>query len=261
MIVDVSKWQGEIDWKKAAGSVEMAILRAGCGRTRDERFHENCQGCRENGVPYGTYWYLTAVSGEEARAQARAYYEAASGEDPLFYAADVEDKGLLQADTDGVTLAFARELKALGAGKLGLYVGQYVYPKLRKCPGQFDFLWVPRYGKNDGTVTPPTIDCDLHQYTSNGQVEGIRGRVDVNRLCGEVDLEWFTRRAGKYVRVAARGTWHVRSGNGKDFDSLGVAKSGERWPYVARAENGWLCFLYEKGTLGWISGLAGEVES
>lgn len=261
MIVDVSKWQGEIDWKKAARSVEMAILRAGCGLAEDERFRENAAGCRENGVPFGAYWYLTASGEEEAKGQARAFYAEASAEDPLFYVADVEDKKVLKAETDKVVLAFAKELRAQGAEKLGLYVGQYLYPTLRRCPGQFDFLWVPRYGKNDGAVVEPSIGCDLHQYTSNGSVEGIAGRVDLNRLCGEVDLNWFTRRPKKYVRVVRDGVWHIRSGNGKGFSSLGGTHRGDRWPYVAQADNGWLCFLYKAGLLGWISGAAGEVET
>ena len=102
MIIDVSKWQGEIDWKKAAQSVKMAILRAGCGLTEDERFRENAAGCRENGVPFGAYWYLTASGEEAAKNQAQAFWAAASAEDPLFWVADVEDKKVLDAAADKV---------------------------------------------------------------------------------------------------------------------------------------------------------------
>ena len=259
MIVDVSKWQGKIDWKKAAAQVEMAILRAGCGMMEDGRFQENCDGCRKNGVPFGTYYYITAADAAQARNQARKYWEIAGKEKPLFYAADVEDGRTLSGRTDEIVWAFARELRALGAEKIGLYVGMYVYPGLKKCPGEFDFLWVPRYGKNDGKIVPPSVSCDLHQYTSHGRVDGIGTDVDLNRLCGEVDLNWFTRKKGKRVRVAREGTWFVRSGNGMEFEALGCARQGEEMPFVARAENGWLCGLYGEGLLGWVSPACAEV--
>ena len=61
---------------------------------------------------------------------------------------------------------------------------------------QFDFLWVPRYGQNNGradaTHYPPKYSCDLWQYTSKGSVSGIKGNVDTNMLYGNrYDLNWF----------------------------------------------------------------------
>ena len=61
--------------------------------------------------------------------------------------------------------------------------------------GLWDFTWIPRYGKNDGTLdgsTKPAFECDLWQYTSTAHIAGINGRVDMNVITGTGHtLRWF----------------------------------------------------------------------
>lgn len=67
--IDVSKWQGVIDWDKVkADGVEFAMLRAGYGQSGvDEQFERNAQECTRLGIPFGVYWfsyaYTTALTG------------------------------------------------------------------------------------------------------------------------------------------------------------------------------------------------------
>ena len=70
--IDVSKWQGEIDWEKVKGAgVEFAMLRAGYGQgNADSMFARNAAGCEAAGLPYGVYWFSYAWSEESARAEA-----------------------------------------------------------------------------------------------------------------------------------------------------------------------------------------------
>jgi GH25 family lysozyme M1 (1,4-beta-N-acetylmuramidase) len=66
----------------------------------------------------------------------------------------------------------------------------YDYDSIRHL---FDFTWVPRYGKNNGTIEgsiKPIYECDLWQYTSVGKIAGIKGNIDMNVTMNK-DVEWF----------------------------------------------------------------------
>ena len=72
--IDVSKWQGEIDWEKVKGAgVEFAMLRAGYGQgNADSMFARNAAGCEAVGLPYGVYWFSYAWSEESARSMPKS---------------------------------------------------------------------------------------------------------------------------------------------------------------------------------------------
>lgn len=91
-IADVSKWQGVIDWKKAAKELHFVILRASCGKGIDSRFLENVEGCRKNGVPFGVYHYVMAGTPAEAKEEAEYFvqYVREASVKPNFYIADIE---------------------------------------------------------------------------------------------------------------------------------------------------------------------------
>ena len=81
--------------------------------------------------------------------------------------------------------------------RIGCYVAHnryntYKYDTVRDL---FDITWIPRYGKNDGTIegaTKPAYECDLWQYTSTAKIDGISGNVDKNITMKEDrDLKWF----------------------------------------------------------------------
>ncbi|HOA84321.1 MAG TPA: hypothetical protein PKN66_10240, partial [Thermodesulfovibrio thiophilus] len=57
---------------------------------------------------------------------------------------------------------------------------------------EFDAVWIPRYGTNDGTPQKkPDYPCDLWQYTSKGRLDGYNGDLDLNCLTGTKPLEYF----------------------------------------------------------------------
>ena len=74
--IDVSKWNGTIDWKKvAATGVQFAMVRAGTGKSKggatvDPRFLDNVCGAYENGIRVGVYLYSYAMSAEAAMKEA-----------------------------------------------------------------------------------------------------------------------------------------------------------------------------------------------
>lgn len=96
--IDVSKFQGKVDWAavKASGEVDFVIIRAGYGREtsqEDVQFKNNYVGCKMNNIPVGAYWYSYAESVEDARQEARACLEVIKGkqfEYPIYF--DIEEK-------------------------------------------------------------------------------------------------------------------------------------------------------------------------
>lgn len=74
--IDVSYWQGLINWEevKASHMVDFVIIRAGAANKLDKRFKLNVAGCARNGIPYGLYWASYATTPTEAVKEAELLY-------------------------------------------------------------------------------------------------------------------------------------------------------------------------------------------
>jgi len=192
-IIDISKWQGNIDFDKLKEKVALVIVRASCGSDKDVKFDEYAKAMNERGIPFGVYCYSYAGTTAKAKDEAQKIVSYAKQYKPLFYVMDAEESKI----TKETIAAFADELKSQKVRKIGCYVAHnhytdYKYDSLRS---KFDFTWIPRYGSNDGTLNgskKPNYTCDLWQYTSTGKVSGISGNVDMNTITGDGhDLNWF----------------------------------------------------------------------
>ena len=180
--IDVSKHQGMIDWSKV--KTDFAILRAGFGRytsQKDPQFERNYAGAKAAGIPVGAYWYSYARSAEEAREEANACLQVLKGkqfEFPIYF--DIEDSTqefLGKAVLTAMCEAFCDTLEKAGYFA-GVYASTYWFTsKLdhARLAGKYT-IWLADYraGYNK------TLKRDMHQYTSNGHVEGISGRVDMS---------------------------------------------------------------------------------
>lgn len=190
-IVDISKYQANVNYDKLIGDTALIILRAGYRGTaggihEDEKFKTHGGELVKRGVRFGVYFYSIAKTVEQAREEARMFYSYAKDYNPLFWAMDTEKDSI----TTGAIVAFIDELRKLGAKKVGCYVANHLYNKYdySSIAEQMDFTWIPRYGS-----TKPVHKCDLWQYTSTGSVDGISGNVDLDKITGEGhDLKWFT---------------------------------------------------------------------
>lgn len=194
-IADISTYQGNIDWDKARQELNMVIFRASVGNKIDTKYVNNAKKCD---IPFGVYHYFKAGTKEEAEKEAAFFYTVATqdGLDPLFFCPDIEYKTQTSKTTKIVCQTILDTLRLLGAKKVGLYIGQSRYPYIKDIKDQFDFMWIPRYGKNTGLADEtyaPKFPCDVWQYTSMGHINGIPNRVDLNKLYGNKDLEWFTK--------------------------------------------------------------------
>src|SRR5206468_1982664 len=93
------------------------------------------------------------------------------------------------------TQAFIDYLHAQGVKKVGLYSGEGFYNAHGLNKVKADFLWIAKYGINDGKMhTKPNIACDLWQYSSTVTESGVVGHVDIDAISGSKTLEYFTGR-------------------------------------------------------------------
>lgn len=181
--IDVSTWQGSIDWKrvKAAGYGH-AIIRAGFGREVsqvDNRFEQNYKNAKAAGVVLGVYWYSYAVDKADAIREAKACLTVLNKrklEMPVYF--DMEESSMTKlgkAKLTEMAKAFCEEIK-----KGGYRAGVYSNPNWFKNYLDYNALkklysiWLAQYYKE------AQMDCDIWQYSSSGKVDGISGSVDMN---------------------------------------------------------------------------------
>lgn len=117
------------------------------------------------------------------KAEAKTFYESASPYKPTFYWIDVEEKTM--SDMNKGVQAFRKELERLGAENVGIYIGTYFMAEQGISVKEFDAIWIPTYGSDSGyyDAAPQTeLNYDLHQYTSQGYVNGFNHVLDLNQI-------------------------------------------------------------------------------
>jgi len=180
LIIDVSHHQGSINWSKVKGKVDAAILRLGYGTdkpTHDDRyFEENYQECKRYGIPVGVYLYSYATDVAKAESEAAHALRLLEGK-------EIEGHVWFDSEQDGTqsvakicAASFCEIIKAAGF-KPGIYASMYWF---NKHLSNFDYYdkWVARYSVNAPSVSGAAI---LWQYSSDGTVDGISSRVDMNK--------------------------------------------------------------------------------
>ncbi|MDA1777445.1 GH25 family lysozyme [Bacillus cereus group sp. BY9-3LC] len=182
-IVDISKWNGNINWNVATPQLDFVIARVQDGSNYvDPLYKGYVQSMKQHNVPFGNYAFCRFVSISDAKKEAQDFWSRGD-KSATVWVADVEVKTM--DDMRAGTQAFIDELRRLGAKKVGLYVGHHMYEPFGMANVKSDFVWIPRYGGNK-----PAYPCDLWQYTETGNVAGI-GKCDLNKLIGNKDLSWF----------------------------------------------------------------------
>lgn len=186
--IDTSLFQGDIDWAKVkADGVEFAIIKASQGRTADydapftdPRFHDNRYGAGSNGIYWGCYHYLCARNMAEARQEAEYFVNLVkpySTAMKLWAAVDVEDSGFMGHLSRGEITAIVKEFcdiaKAAGLRPM-------VYANSWWLDSKFDTPeGVPVWEANLSISDIPDR-AKVWQYSFTGDVDGIRGDVDMN---------------------------------------------------------------------------------
>lgn len=193
-IMDVSRWQGSIDWDKvkASGLVSGVMLRALGNSAKDApskpyidpTFERNHAECKRLNIPCGVYYYSKAVNTAEADAELALLRKVLTGKTvQLPVAVDIEDT-YVQAPLDKQTLTDIAAHALAAIEQMGfyamLYTGLYFGETNLYMGGAalkpYD-VWLAAYRSKK---PEPGWPFGLWQYTSTARVPGVSENVDLS---------------------------------------------------------------------------------
>lgn len=190
--IDVSRYQGTIDWAQVAAagykgamlktvSTNRKLSKRADGLYIDPTFETNYRNAKAAGLDVGVYYYTYATSEAMADAELALVRQAVCGKElTLPVAVDVEESKLKPLSTLDLTNVVAYALEKVEA--MGFYAQLYTYTgysyelDMQRLAGRWD-VWLADY-----TGKTPNVDFkyNAHQHTSKGRVPGIMGNVDLN---------------------------------------------------------------------------------
>ncbi|MBQ2258201.1 MAG: glycoside hydrolase family 25 protein [Lachnospiraceae bacterium] len=190
--IDVSKYQGDIDWKAVKeDGVEYAFVRLGLrgyesGKlVLDEYFDKNMRGANEADVAAGVYFFTQAITVEEAKEEAAYVLENITEYDvtcPIVF--DVEmivgangrANNLTKEERTDITIAFCEVIRQAGYTPM-IYGNVKCFTKMLDLARLEDYeKWYAFY--DNYMYIPYEVSC--WQYTEKGTVKGIKNKVDLN---------------------------------------------------------------------------------
>lgn len=190
--IDVSRYQGEIDWAQVAAagykgamlktvSTNHALSSRPDGLYIDPTFERNYAGARAVGLDVGVYYYTYATSEAMANAELALVRQAVYGKElTMPVAVDVEENKLKQLSTLDLSNLTAYALEQVE--RMGFYAQLYTYTgykyelDMARLSSRWD-VWLADY---TGKTPNVTFNYNAHQHTSKGSVPGISGNVDLN---------------------------------------------------------------------------------
>lgn len=190
--LDVSRYQGTIDWAKvkAAGykgamlktvSTNRKLSKRADGLYIDPTFETNYRNARDAGLDVGVYYYTYATSEAMADAELALVRQAVCGKElTMPVAVDVEEIKLKQLSTLDLSNLTAYALEQVE--RMGFYAQLYTYTgykyelDMARLSSRWD-VWLADY---TGKTPNVTFNYNAHQHTSKGSVPGISGNVDLN---------------------------------------------------------------------------------
>jgi len=201
--IDVSSYNGDIDWETVASQADFAFVRVGYRGytygeiTEDKLYKDNLKGANQNGVPVGVYFYTQAVSEAEAEEEAQFALDAVKGYNiTLPVVIDFEypqkkgkhtgrlwDAQLSKKERTAVINAFCDTVRKAGYTP-AIYASTYIYESQLNLGSIEDdvFIWVADYNPEityDGYY-------DIWQYSAEGSCDGVDSKY--------VDTDyWYTK--------------------------------------------------------------------
>lgn len=185
--IDVSKWNGDIDWKTVSqsGDAQFVMIRASYGyEDTDPKVEENVKGCEKYNIPYGFYHYMYATTVAEAKKEAAYFLNVIQNYSPEYpVVLDIEEEFYKQMDKKKVTeivTAFMEEVE--NAGYYGMI---YSYAKffddclIMDKIEKYD-IWVACWGDSDKLSENYSYHYGMWQYSETGRVDGIDEDVDLD---------------------------------------------------------------------------------
>lgn len=244
-VIDVSEWQGTIDWNRVKNSgVDAVILRFAHSTSHfDKQFERNLSEVRRLGIPFGLYIFSTAQNSNDATSEAYFTQQIVSKYGlydlslPIFY--DLESFYDSNGNTispnsalayEGIVNAYFNTLSGFGVNNVSIYSGRwYTDTYLKAASVRPRVSWIAEYGPKFNT----TFSCAGQfgwQYTSQARIDGITANT--------VDMSAFS--SADFINVLnlpdfslSDGTYYIDS-IGKDSSSVTVCEDGSLSLYGAQ---------------------------
>lgn len=286
--IDVSKWQGRIDWKRvAATGIDFAYIRIGYrGENgsiyKDDNADYNIQQAEKAGLLVGVYFFSTAVDEKEASEEARWTLEAVEGY-PVSYPIVFDCEGFRSPESRMYlvsreqrtknALAFLKTVtdagyEAMLYGMRNELVGD-IYWKISEIEKEYK-IWVAQYP----AVTYPEAKkpdypgaVSAWQYTNRGRVDGIEGNVDMSVCYFERDRAEAKKPSKRpsdaaapltdeeklYTAVeetvTAKDVTNLREAATTKSNIVKALRNGEKVTRIGIGSNGWSKLLYNGRTV------------
>lgn len=288
--IDVARYQGTIDWAQVAASgIDFAMVRVGyrADTSReicaDTNAKYNMQEAQKNGIKVGVYFFSTATTAEEAKAEAgwvADYISKYQITYPVAYDCEGFDRPespqyhLSNAERTDIAIAFLQEIYNRGYtpmfyASMGELSGNAKWDTDR-LEGSYR-IWVSQYPSVPYPDTAKSSYAGTHamwQYTNRGTVAGIDRPVDVNVAYfgyegtaqaqdGEApeevkaDAEALMNFTEVSENVTAKDSTNLRNipSQGDDSTIIHTLKNGEQAVRTGISDSGWSRLTYEGQTV------------
>lgn len=274
--IDVSQYQGLIDWEVVKDRIDFAIIRCGYGQDRtdqdDKLFTRNADECTRLKIPFGVYLYSYAKSPSDAIKEANHVLRLVKNYQmayPIYY--DLEDNNTTGRQSNAVIGDIAKTF-ADKMEKEGYYVGIYAslyWWKTKLTSSIFDQYtrWVANYASELNYDR----NYDMWQYSSTGWVEGVPTIVDLDYCYA--DFPAIIKRAGKnnfdkdpnsineyqvgdtvrfnYVFLTSESSNPLRPY--RNIGTITKIEAGARNPYLIGNDQGWVNDTVIEGKINYLS--------
>lgn len=286
--VDVSRYQGTIDWEEVAASgIDFAMIRAGYRTAEtgeiveDSNARYNLQEATANGIKAGVYFFSTAITEAEAIEEAKWVKELISGYKityPVAYDCEGYEKtnsrqyGLTKEERTGLAEAFLKEIHAGGYTPMFYSAKSELENDSKWLTSELEQsykIWVSWYPNAPFPETPKASYGGEHamwQYTNNGTVAGVPKPVDVNvAYFGyeaeadaqgeaadqvEADVEALMNFTEVNEAVTAKDATNLRDipSQGDDSTVMYTLRNGETATRTGVSDSGWSRVIYNGET-------------
>lgn len=179
--IDVSSYQGKIDWERVKPYIDFSIIRCGYGNNLksqdDVYFERNASYCEKLDIPYGVYLYSYATNLDEARSEVEHTLRLIRNhklEYPVYL--DVENKrqlALKKEELVDIVQYYCEQLERAGY-YVGIYASESLFRGILDSPRLNYDKWVAEWGE----LTYRNDKVGMWQYTSHEDLPGINSRVD-----------------------------------------------------------------------------------
>lgn len=254
ILIDVSEHNDTIDWEKVMPHIDGAILRCGFGSDYEHQddimFKRNADECTRLGIPFGVYLYSYAKTIDRAKSEAAHVLRLIDGYKlsyPVYL--DLEEPGTENGAVERA-IVFGDIIEKAGYW-CGIYANLNWWENYLKDGLERFTKWVAQYYK---VCEYKGTHLDIWQYTSKGNVPGIKGNVDMNECyrdfpaeilgdakAEEVKPEPVKKTVAELVEEVLDGKW----GNGDDRKNR-LTAAGYDYDAVQNAVNAKLEVKQEK---------------